>query len=159
MSPPPPTKAKVPAAADQYSSATLDSEARNEVYKILIHDGYIEKIQERLLHRLHSDPSNWPTALEQRGVELLRSGEATTFPVLIRKVLEEVRHDTQAKSSAKNGEVNGATTNGKAKAANGTGGSGDNSLALPADVIQDLVKYTKELLKEVMETDDSDDGA
>lgn len=43
MSPPPPTKAKVPAAADQYSSATLDSEARNEVYKILIHDGYIEK--------------------------------------------------------------------------------------------------------------------
>ncbi|KAI4597001.1 hypothetical protein KJ359_004911 [Pestalotiopsis sp. 9143b] len=151
MSPPPPTKAKVPAAADQYSSATLDSEARNEVYKILIHDGYIEK--------LHSDPSNWPTALEQRGVELLRSGEATTFPVLIRKVLEEVRHDTQAKGSAKNGEVNGATTNGKAKAANGTGGSGDNSLALPADVIQDLVRYTKELLKEVMETDDSDDGA
>lgn len=157
MSPPPPTKAKVPAAADQYSSATLDSEARNEVYKILIHEGYIEKIQERLLHRLHSDPSNWPTALEQRGVELLRSGEATTFPVLIRKVLEEVRHDTQAKG--KNGEVNGATTNGKAKAANGTGGSGDNSLALPADVVQDLVKYTKELLKEVMETDDSDDGA
>ncbi|ETS85810.1 hypothetical protein PFICI_03835 [Pestalotiopsis fici W106-1] len=124
------------------------------------------RIQERLLHRLHSDPSNWPTALEQRGVELLRSGEATTFPILIRKVLDEVRHDTQAKgskdlsSSKNNGEVNGSgATNGKAKTANGAGGAADsNSLALPADVVQDLVKYTKELLKDVMETDDSDDG-
>ncbi|KAF3012956.1 hypothetical protein E8E14_001775 [Neopestalotiopsis sp. 37M] len=150
---PPPTKPKLPAAADQYTSATLDSEARNEIYKILIHEGYIEK--------LHSDPSNWPTALEQRGVELLRSGEATTFPILIRKVLDEVRHDTQARGSkdlSKNGEVNGAATNGKAKTANGTGGAADNGLALPPDVVQDLVKYTKELLKEVMETDDSDDG-
>ncbi|KAK6078586.1 hypothetical protein SCUP234_06209 [Seiridium cupressi] len=161
MSPPPSAKAKLPAAADQYTSATLDTEARNEIYKILIHEGYIEKIQERLLHRLHSDPSNWPTALEQRGVELLRSGEVTTFPTLIRKVLEEVRLDTQAKGSkdlAKNGEVNGTTTNGKSKAVNGAG-AGENNLALPTEVVQDLVKYTKDLLKEVMETDDSDDGS
>lgn len=119
-----------------------------------------DRIQERLLHRLHSNPSNWPTAVEQRAVELLRNGDATTFPNLIKKVLEEVRHDTQAKGSkdsAKNGEVNGTTTNGKSKAVNGAA-AGDNSLALPSDVIQDLVKYTKELLKEVMETDDSDDG-
>jgi hypothetical protein len=43
MSPPPASKAKLPAAADQYSSATLDAEARNEIYKILIHEGYVEK--------------------------------------------------------------------------------------------------------------------
>ncbi|KAH6653831.1 hypothetical protein BKA67DRAFT_535181 [Truncatella angustata] len=159
MSPPPSAKAKLPAAADQYTSATLDAESRNEIYKILIHEGYVEKIQERLLHRLHSDPSNWPTTLEQRGIDMLRNGEADTFPKLIKKILEEVRHDTQAKNSkdAKNGEVNGATTNGKSKAVNGAGPA-ENGLALPTDVVQDLVRYTKELLKEVMETDDSDDG-
>lgn len=121
---------------------------------------YQYRIQERLLHKLHSDPSNWPTALEQRGLELLRNGEATTFPVLIKKILEEVRHDTQAKGSkdsAKNGEVNGATTNGKSKAVNGTGTS-ESGLALPQDVIDDLVQYTKGLLREVMEAEDSDDG-
>lgn len=70
-----------------------------------------------------------------------------------------MRHDTQAKGSkdlAKNGGANG-TTNGKSKV-NGAG-AGDNSLALPNEVIQDLVNFTKDLLKEVMETDDSDDGA
>lgn len=93
-------------------------------------------------------------------MELLRSGEATTFPTLIRKVLDEVRHDTQAKGGrdlTKNGEVNGTATNGKSKV-NGAG-AGDNTLAIPSEVVQDLVRFTKDLLKEVMETDDSDDGA
>lgn len=119
----------------------------------------VTRIQEELLHSLHAHPSNWPSTIQAHALSLLRSGEATTFPALMQRVLEDVRHDTQAKAAAaeegKNGDVNGTTTNGNnKKAVNGAAGDANN-LAIPTSVVQDLLRVTKEHLDEVVEIDES----
>ncbi|KAI1878543.1 uncharacterized protein JN550_000725 [Neoarthrinium moseri] len=157
MSPPPSTPVKVPSSAATYTPATLDTDLRSQINSLLIKDGHIEKIQETLLHSLNSHPSNWPTNVQQHALQLLRSGEVSTFPALIRRVLEDVRHDMQAKAgddATKNGtEVNGATTNGKSKAVNGT--SSENSLAIPSVIVDDVLKVARESLGAVCEIDEA----
>lgn len=116
------------------------------------------RIQEELLHSLHAHPSNWPSTIQAHALSLLRSGEATTFPALMQRVLEDVRHDTQAKAAAaeegKNGEANGTATNGNNKKAVNGAASDANNLAIPASVVQDLLRVTKEHLDEVVEIDE-----
>ncbi|ORY63515.1 uncharacterized protein BCR38DRAFT_437035 [Pseudomassariella vexata] len=172
MSHPPSTPAKVPASATTYTPATLDAQLRSHINSLLISEGHIEKIQDHLLHALNADKSNWPSAVQSHALQLLRSGEVSTFPALIRRVLEDVRHETQqvttaaAESTAnttKNGEVNGNGTNGTTKkvsaAVNGVGGNNsvagvDGSLAMPAAVVEDILKVTRESLEAVCTIDD-----
>ena len=106
---------------------------------------------------------------------MLRSGEVTSFPALLRRVLEDVRQDTAFSPS---GATN--TTNGKA-AANGTsdengatavvngskkgdatngaatnGSTGDRpSLAMPQNVVDEALKVTRDCLESVCEIDES----
>ncbi|KAK6841633.1 hypothetical protein PG990_006370 [Apiospora arundinis] len=161
---PSPTPAKVPSSAATYTPATLDPELRSNINVLLLKEGYVEKIQEELLHKLHAHPSNWPSTIQAHAISLLRSGEATTFPALIRRVLEDVRHDTQAKAAAeeggKNGEVNGNATNGNSKKAANGAASDANSLAMPSTVVDDVLKFTREKLDDICYVaDDGDDGA
>ncbi|KAK8138920.1 hypothetical protein PG984_002300 [Apiospora sp. TS-2023a] len=136
-----------------------DEALRSEINAILIHDGTADKIREQFLHSLNSHPSNWPSAIEAHALSLLRSGEATTFPALINRVLEDVRQDTALAAAAeegKNGEANGTATNGNnKKAANGTA-SDANKLAIPATVVQDLLRVTREHLDEVVYVEDEE---
>lgn len=90
----------------------------------------------------------------------------TTFPALLRRVIEDVRHETAlggglaAKANTNgNSEVNGSnkkSANGEATN-NGTsaGGSGAPSLAVPQAVVEDAIKVTRECLEMVCEIDDS----
>lgn len=125
----------------------------------------MHRIQEHLLHSLNAHPSNWPSTVQSHALALLRSGDVTTFPALVRRVLEDVRHDTAAASSStatsengtNGGEVNGsgASTNGASKA-NGASSSSstEGNLAIPQAVIDAVLKVTRECLEAVAEVDD-----
>ncbi|RYP70813.1 hypothetical protein DL771_005188 [Monosporascus sp. 5C6A] len=197
MSHPSSTPVKVPASAATYTAATLDPDLRSQINTVLLREGHIAKIQEHLLHSLDAHPSNWPSAVESHALSLLRSGEVSTFPALIRRVLEDVRHDTAAAAEAsaaatstssasetmasatssdtttKNGEVNGtsATVNGNtttkkagvngASSSGGGGGGGDtaNNLAVPAAVIEGVLKVARESLEAVCQLEEGGGGA
>ncbi|KAI5864622.1 hypothetical protein GGS23DRAFT_595341 [Durotheca rogersii] len=148
MSHPPSTPVKVPTSAATYTPATLDPDLRSQINMLLIRDGHITKIQDHLLHALNSHPSNWPSNVQAHALALLRNGDATTFPALVRRVLEDVRQETAAAAASSSssssdtneptnsngnnngnsaatthGEVNGtaAATNGRSGAVNGSG--------------------------------------
>ncbi|MBE3050356.1 hypothetical protein IMZ48_49250 [Candidatus Bathyarchaeota archaeon] len=107
------------------------------------------RIQERLLHTLNADPANWPTNLENHALSLLRSGEASSFPELLRRVVDDVRRDTELRRAE--GEANGeGGKNGEAdkkKGANGAEKRGE--LAVPQGVVEEALKATRESLEDV----------
>ncbi|KAI3337317.1 hypothetical protein HD806DRAFT_35484 [Xylariaceae sp. AK1471] len=111
MSHPPSTPVKVPTSATTYTPATQDVDLRSQINTLLLREGHTTKIQERFLHSLDAHSSNWPSAIQSHAVALLRSGEVSTFPALIRRVLEDVRRDTaSALSSSSNTNSSSTTT-------------------------------------------------
>ncbi|KAI0486887.1 hypothetical protein F4859DRAFT_317595 [Xylaria cf. heliscus] len=94
MSHPPATPAKVPASAATYTPATQDADLRSQINSLLLREGHATKIQERFLHSLDAHSSNWPSAIQSHALALLRSGEVSTFPALVRRVIEDVQRDT-----------------------------------------------------------------
>ncbi|KAI1335559.1 hypothetical protein F5Y15DRAFT_397721 [Xylariaceae sp. FL0016] len=165
MQPTPVKPVKVPASAANYTAATMDPDLRSQINTLLLREGHVNRIQEHLLHSLDAHSSNWPSAIQNHAMTLLRNGEVSTFPALIRRVLEDVRAET-AKSSfksaddrGKNGEVNGATTNGSASKAgvngtsNGTAEAGSN-LAVPQAVVDAVLKAARESLEAVCEIEE-----
>jgi hypothetical protein len=128
------------------------------------------RIQDNLLHALHSHQSNWPTVIQTHALSLLRDGEVSSFPALLRRVLEDVRQDT---ALAPNGTTNGTTTkaiNGASeengagvngKKSDGTNGTSSNgagarpSLAIPQSVIDEALKVTRDCLDTVCDIDES----
>ncbi|KAK2011134.1 hypothetical protein LZ32DRAFT_648751 [Colletotrichum eremochloae] len=125
------------------------------------------RIQEQLLHSLHANQANWPTLIQKHALNLLRTGEATTFPELLNRVLDDVRQDT-LNPSASNTSPSTSKTNGtisadkdKDKKSNGTTTSstpaadsnGQTSLAIPAAVIAEAIKVTQDSLEAVCEID------
>lgn len=97
----------------------------------------------------------------------------TTYPELLRRVLEDVRNETDAAPpapSASNGtdtpnskKVNGENgKNGTTSAAaskdkdkNGNSSSSSNSLAVPQSVIDEALRVTRESLEAVCEVDEN----
>ncbi|KAK4194744.1 hypothetical protein QBC40DRAFT_343949 [Triangularia verruculosa] len=174
MSNNPSTPIKVPPSAASYTPATLDPELRSSINSTLIKEGHVTKIQEHLLHTLHANPSNWPTLIENHARDLLRSGEITTFPALLRKVMDDIRHDTALAPSSSSsssstskptngtpapGDENGTPNGAKNVNVNGNGirtTAGQNSLALPQAVIDDALKVTREALEQVCEIEPDD---
>lgn len=114
-----------------------------------------------MLHSLHSHPANWPTAVQSHALSLLRSGDITTYPALVRQVLDDIRQSTQAASLSTNASAK--VTNGAAAAAadvNGKKTNGDVSgrlqgLAIPQAVIDDALKVARESLEAVCEVDEN----
>jgi hypothetical protein len=128
------------------------------------------RIQDSLLHALHSHQSNWPTVIQTHALSLLRDGEVSSFPALLRRVLEDVRQDTAlAPNGTTNGtttkavngasEENGASVNGKkSDGTNGTSSNGAGarpSLAIPQSVVDDALKVTRDCLDTVCDIDES----
>jgi hypothetical protein len=108
------------------------------------------RIQEALLHALNSNSANWPTQIQTHALALLRSGEITTYPALLRRVLDDVREASSISLA-----TNGKTPNGDAKKVNGSSTPSDKSnLAVPAAVIEDALRVTRESLEAVCEIDD-----
>lgn len=116
--------------------------------------------------------------MQSHALHLLRSGEASTFPALLTRVLEDVRSDTlnqpsQADSSS-HSKTNGAsstdhkdkkTTNGASAASSASGtpaasavAAGDQkpSLAIPPAVVDEMLKVTRDSLDAVCEIEDGD---
>jgi hypothetical protein len=149
---------KAPSSAADYTPATLDPELRSQLNAVLIRDGHIAKIQDHILHSLHSHQSDWPTAVQNHVLALLRSGDVTSFPALLRRVLEDIRTDTLSQSNetsttgrSSNGDKKGGANGAAASDANGAQAKG---LALPQSVIDDAVKVTRESLNEVLDVVD-----
>ena len=126
--------------------------------------------------------------VQNHALNLLRSGEVTTFPALLRRVMDDVREETSAASASassstattaaaaatttttnanststptKNGtEVNGKKVNG---ASSGPGpGEAQNlnkdttsSLAVPAAVLEEALKVTRDALELVCEIEEN----
>ncbi|KAL6851082.1 hypothetical protein ACO1O0_008210 [Amphichorda felina] len=166
MSQPPSTPVKVPSSAASYTPATLDPDLRSQINTLLLRDGHVTKIQDALLHSLNAHPSNWPTAIRSRALSLLRSGEVSSYPELLRRVLDDVRSGTEASPGATitaKGNTT-TTTNGDSKKVNGGGAaaagangtSGDKmSLAVPQSVIDEALQVTRESLEAVCEVDEN----
>ncbi|KAL2752628.1 hypothetical protein ACRALDRAFT_1083304 [Sodiomyces alcalophilus JCM 7366] len=170
------TPVKVSPAAADYSPATLDPDLRSQINAVLLKEGHIQRIQERLLHALHANKANWPTHLQTHALNMLRSGDVTTFPALLRRVLDDVRHDTLTRPQAApdSHKANGTKTNGvtgspaaaspTAFAANAAptasavaiAADGKPTLALPTAVVEELLKVVRESLEEICEI--GDDG-
>ncbi|WYZ40139.1 hypothetical protein EsH8_IV_000480 [Colletotrichum jinshuiense] len=168
----PSTPVKVPPSAANHSAATLDPELRSQINTLLLKDGHVTKIQEQLLHSLHANQANWPTLVQGHALNLLRTGEVTTFPELLRRVLDDVRQDTLNPSagSPSKSKTNGADkdkdkdkkTNGTASSTPAPGAAGDSNappnLAIPSTVIDEAIKVTCESLEAVCEIDDVSRG-
>ncbi|RCI09292.1 hypothetical protein L249_1479 [Ophiocordyceps polyrhachis-furcata BCC 54312] len=166
-SPTPSTPVKVSSSAANYSAATMEPDLRSQVNDALLRDGHITRIHEALLHALHSDPSNWPTAIQSRALSLMRSGQAPTFPKLLQRVIQEVRESTKppppsatataATASASNNSSsssNSVALNGETKTANGGGGNTpapELCLALPESVVEEALRVTMECLDAICE--------
>ncbi|KAG6016028.1 hypothetical protein E4U43_004341 [Claviceps pusilla] len=150
MSQPPSTPVKVPSAAVNNTPATLDPDLRSQINSLLLRDGHVAKIQESLLHALNSNSTNWPTLIQAHALSLLRSGEITTYPALLRRVLEDVRE------ASSNSVRNGSKSNGDAlsKKVNGTVAPFEKpNLAMPESVIDEALRVTRESLEAVCEID------
>ncbi|CAI6092253.1 hypothetical protein V2G26_020888 [Clonostachys chloroleuca] len=151
MSQPPSTPVKVPPSASSYTPATLDPDLRSQINTLLIKDGHINKIQDSLLHSLNSNTTNWPTLVQAHALSLLRSGEVSTYPALLARVLDDIRSDSLASGGAK-------PTNGdSARSSNGnsnTATSDKTSLAVPESVIEDALRTTRESLEALCEVED-----
>lgn len=134
------------------------------------------RIQDQLLHSLHANQANWPTLIQNHALNLLRSGEVTTFPALLRRVLDDVRQDTlnpSSTTSPSTSKTNGTTAGGaeKNKKTNGAtstptpaaGAAADPNtppnLAIPAAVIEDAIKVTRESLEAVCDVVDETSGS
>lgn len=178
----PSTPVKVPSSAANYTAATLDPDLRSQINSVLLHDGHVPeyvaplfaltsqadvvksrlthsnlRIQEALLHALNSDSANWPTTIQSHALALLRSGEVTTFPALLRRVLDDVRHDSALNpvSSSTNGKP---ATNGDAAKANGSSTESKTtpSLAIPESVVDEALRVTREHLEAICDIEDDE---
>ncbi|KAF3058746.1 hypothetical protein CFAM422_011830 [Trichoderma lentiforme] len=162
MSQRPSTPVKVPPSAANYTPATLDPDLRSQINTILLKDGHVTKIQEALLHALNSNSSNWPTAIQNHALTLLRSGEVTTFPALLRRVLDDVREgQPSTSSSSSTSSANGkssATTNGNGDTKKTNGASEKLPLAIPTSVIEEALRITRESLDAVVEIEEKGSG-
>ncbi|KKO97366.1 hypothetical protein THAR02_10528 [Trichoderma harzianum] len=162
MSQRPSTPVKVPPSAANYTPATLDPDLRSQINTILLKDGHVTKIQEALLHALNSNSSNWPTAIQNHALTLLRSGEVTTFPALLRRVLDDVREGQPSTSSTSTSSANGkssATTNGNGDTKKTNGASSEKlPLAIPTSVIEEALRITRESLDAVVEIEEKGSG-
>ncbi|KAI8966748.1 hypothetical protein F5Y11DRAFT_307751 [Daldinia sp. FL1419] len=164
------TPVKVPASAASYTPATQDQDLRSQINALLIREGHINKIQEHFLHSLNAHNSNWPSAIQSHALALLRSGDVTTFPALVRRVLEDVRHDTASANDGAAAANNNSTSNGgssnpnansttttngnKANGASSGSSSDGTSLAIPQAVVDAVLKLARECLESVCEVDD-----
>ena len=107
------------------------------------------RIQDSLLHTLNAHPTNWPTAVQAHALALLRSGEISTFPALVRRVMDDIRAASASGGSAKpavNGDVNG-----KKAAVNGEASAPPGGLAIPQTVVDEALRVTRESLESVVE--------
>ncbi|KAF5546350.1 hypothetical protein FNAPI_8858 [Fusarium napiforme] len=151
----PSTPVKVPSSAANHTQATLDPDLRSQINTVLLRDGHVSKIQDALLHALNSHSTNWPTVIQSHALALLRSGEVTTFPALLSRVLEDVRHDSALNpvSSSSNGTSAKPATNGDATKTNGAADA-KPSLAVPESVIEEALRVTRESLEAVCDIED-----
>ncbi|KUJ21942.1 uncharacterized protein LY89DRAFT_552659, partial [Mollisia scopiformis] len=124
----PTTPIRIPKNAASYSAETQDYDLRSQINLQLLDNGHIHTIHETLLHALHAHPSDWPSRIQAHALELLRSGHVTTFPMLMARVLADIKADQ--------------------KNPDRVGGTG---LALPAVVIEEGVRVTRESLEQVCE--------
>jgi hypothetical protein len=134
------------------SQSTLPSLASFHHDSLLTH---YPRIQDALLHALNSHSTNWPTVIQSHALALLRSGEVTTFPALLSRVLEDVRHDSALNpiSSSSNGTSAKPATNGDAPKTNGAADA-KPSLAVPESVIEEALRVTRESLEAVCDIED-----
>ncbi|KAF5665888.1 hypothetical protein FDENT_12459 [Fusarium denticulatum] len=151
----PSTPVKVPSSAANHTQATLDPDLRSQINTVLLRDGHVSKIQDALLHALNSHSTNWPTVIQSHALALLRSGEVTTFPALLSRVLEDVRHDSALNpiSSSSNGTSAKPATNGDATKTNGAADA-KPTLAVPESVIEEALRVTRESLEAVCDIED-----
>lgn len=154
MSQPPSTPVKVPPSASSYTPATLDPDLRSQINTLLIRDGHINKIQDSLLHSLNSNTSNWPTLVQAHALSLLRSGEVSTYPALLARVLDDIRSDSLAGSGGGAKPTNGDSAKGSSNGNSNTATSDKTSLAVPESVIEDALRTTRESLEALCEVED-----
>ncbi|PHH59203.1 hypothetical protein CDD80_1853 [Ophiocordyceps camponoti-rufipedis] len=158
----PSTPVKVPSSAANYSVATLDPDLRSQINMLLLKEGHITRIHEALLHALNSDPSNWPTAVQSHALSLMRSGEASAYPALLRRVLDDIRASVRPPPSSKTTTMTAAAAagpNGESKAVattNGLSPAAIPCLAVPESVIEEALRVTRECLDDICEIDDSE---
>ena len=125
---------RVSAPTAAASSAPLPNSLRSSVNAALLANNAVPAIQSALLHECQA--SGFATAVRARAVDLLRSGDATTYADVLREIMAEVR---------------GASADGGDAAAlrNGEGGAegSERKLKVPQRVIEEGVKVVRAALE------------
>ena len=92
---------------------------------------------------------------------MLRSGEVSTFPALLRRVLDDIKQETLAASPkpAQGSEhstspiTNGAAANGNVRRTNHS--EAPAAVAVPTSVIEDALKITRDCLENTCDVEGS----
>ncbi|KZF26949.1 hypothetical protein L228DRAFT_235953 [Xylona heveae TC161] len=139
--------------------AQLDPELRSSINSALLHNGGITRIHAQLLDNLQR--TGWTAAIHTRCLELLRSGECTTYDRLMKRILAEVAATGGGSGSNGSSSGGGSFSSDDAKArTNGVGAghkAGSNAkntspnVRVPENVIQDGVRLVKKELEDIAE--------
>ncbi|KAI9783256.1 MAG: hypothetical protein M1839_004096 [Geoglossum umbratile] len=83
------------------TSAAAQSALRSDINRALLHDGHVEKIQQRLLALLQA--SGWTDAVREICISTMRGGEgkerrATSYGELMERVREKARENIDEKT-------------------------------------------------------------
>ncbi|KAA8567656.1 hypothetical protein EYC84_008129 [Monilinia fructicola] len=159
----PTTPVRVSKSAANYTPTTQDPDLRSQINALLLKDGHVAKIQETLLHALHSSPTKLanpnpnprprPPALRKlhdvpRAHRQSARGHTSRYPGPPKLGV------LSPPTSSANG-VNGVTDKdkkGEGKDASPKGrGERGQSLALPKSVVEEGVRITRESLDAVCE--------
>ena len=124
----------------------MSKELQSQVSQHLLDTGTINAFHAVLLHQAQA--SGWIDALKQRSLELLRSGQCTTYGEVMKSIMEEARGKTQ--SQLTNG-LGGDKRNGTAKGGGIVGGDTKTDVKIPEVVVEKGLDALKKTLEGVVD--------
>lgn len=130
----------------------ISPELRNELYSALLSGSGINNIEARLTHEMQR--SGYLDNLRQYTTELIRSGEAFTYPQILAAVKAKIATD-----GCVSGQSNGATNNGTNGVSRGNGHEAPEgiNLRIPDRVITEGTRTVVNELEKVCESADAEE--
>ena len=125
-------RVSVPAGAN---FSPLSPKLRSSINESLVATNAVCDIQSSLLHECQM--SGFTTAIRARVVDLLRSGECTTYTEVMREVMSEIKGSLDAEALGEDAAVNGEEGE----------GNEDQKLKVPRTVVEEGVKKVKAALE------------
>ncbi|KAF2762551.1 hypothetical protein EJ05DRAFT_495431 [Pseudovirgaria hyperparasitica] len=129
-----------------HANPILTSKLQDTLYTALINAGSVPHIQRSLTQELSA--SGWTANLRVQIMQLLRSGECTTFNQLMERIMKDARGETTEKN-ATNGATNGDLASKEVE---------EGGLKIPDRAVQAGIKVVKTELEKACNLKFDDEG-